>query len=319
MNAESKRFQDGEIDFIKKFSQDKKLGNIPFVIILTQCIDTSIANKMIEVIKEENLNISAIIPVLCYDRHLNTFGQEIVIKQFGVDKLIDTTIELVPEILQKTLTILKNLHVGNKRYISNGIVSTSVSILTSTFPTSNLNFILTSPTNFLMCFSISLVYKANVSMKFIVNYIKWTIGEEEVTNESLSEALKPENVPNYELNNVNEDDFKLIELIPKITDFGEEKSTFARFMFHIKEKLLGRSKNVIYYMKQLANWFKDKNKDNQKKDSRILRSTFLLGESFIGYVENKYLNNKGIIANITAEDIKNHIDSTYKNKMLSYY
>lgn len=64
MNSESKRFQDGEIDFIRKISQDKKLDNIPIVIVLTQCIDKTVTNKMIEVIKQENLNISMIIPVL---------------------------------------------------------------------------------------------------------------------------------------------------------------------------------------------------------------------------------------------------------------
>lgn len=100
MNSESKRFQDGEIDFIRKISQDKKLDNIPIVIVLTQCIDNKVINKMIEVIKQEKLKISAIIPVLAQEKEIHLFGQNVTIQPFGIDELIENIIDLVPIFLK---------------------------------------------------------------------------------------------------------------------------------------------------------------------------------------------------------------------------
>lgn len=61
---------------------------------------------MIEVIKNENLNVSGIIPVLAQKKYINIVGQNSIVQPFGLDKLINATKELVPEILQKTLTSL---------------------------------------------------------------------------------------------------------------------------------------------------------------------------------------------------------------------
>lgn len=101
VNAESKRFQDYEIEFIKKINQNRKTRNNPIVIILTQCIVNKVKNKMIEVIKQEKLKISAIIPVLAQEKEIHLFGQNVTIQPFGIDELIENIIDLVPIFLKR--------------------------------------------------------------------------------------------------------------------------------------------------------------------------------------------------------------------------
>lgn len=62
---------------------------------MTQCIDNQVVQDMIKTILYENLSISVIVPVLA--------EAKINIQPFGVDALLEKTIEIIPEMLQKNI------------------------------------------------------------------------------------------------------------------------------------------------------------------------------------------------------------------------
>ena len=96
INGGFKRYQQSELDFIKKLYKDNK---VPFFIILTQCFNENDSNEVekeiIRINKENRLDDIEIIQVVAKDWTVKFNGQTITVKQRGLTELVDRTYEKV--------------------------------------------------------------------------------------------------------------------------------------------------------------------------------------------------------------------------------
>lgn len=112
INSGSNRYQEAEIRFISSLYN----LHVPFIIVLTQCIDDQNRVDQFEsIIREENIKHGMddieIVQVLAQDMktRLGT------IENFGLDRLVNVTIEKLPKFLVSSFIAAQNVSRENKR------------------------------------------------------------------------------------------------------------------------------------------------------------------------------------------------------------
>lgn len=313
INAESKRFQDGEIDFIRKIVGDRDLQKIPVIIVLTQCIDDEVKEAMIKTILDENLNIKAIVPVLAKEK--------INIKPYGIEDLLEKTRNLIPEMLQKTLSNIINLSLKYRRIGSHAVVTAgtglAAGIASGLIPHASL--VLTLPVHYGMLYGIKKIYGVYIPLNFLSAYIKWTFGFLEINNETFAEIMKQKDTFDQYNNgyyNTENDSQKKEENINELMAF------FSPIIF--ESQLPGFEQNFAYFAKVLGEMtaevlYEIKNlvvciataKGNLALGAFSIPYTAILGESFMGFVEEIYLKQNFKFSDITIDDIRKYINTTH--------
>lgn len=112
INSGSNRYQEAEIRFIKSLYN----LHVPFIVVLTQCIDDPDRVDQFEsIIREENskhgMDDIEVVQVLAQDYKMR-LG---TIESFGLDKLVNVTIEKLPEFLVSSFIAAQNVCRENKR------------------------------------------------------------------------------------------------------------------------------------------------------------------------------------------------------------
>lgn len=98
INAESKRIDPGEMAFVRQLINEQE---VPVIIILTQAKDRAATEELMEAIRNENLGVKDIIPVVAKEIEMESFGGQIIpIPTMGLDQLTKRTFDVLPD-LQK--------------------------------------------------------------------------------------------------------------------------------------------------------------------------------------------------------------------------
>ena len=96
INTTSDRVEDEEINWIKKLTEQKN-HNVPVILVLTKTISKKKGIELKEYIESQNINVSGIIPVLSSDYEIEFDDEVKSVKSFGLDKLVDVTLEVIPD------------------------------------------------------------------------------------------------------------------------------------------------------------------------------------------------------------------------------
>lgn len=115
INPESKRFNQGEINFIKKITNQTTIYNIPVIIVLTQAYDTNSINLMKSMILNESLKIVNIVPVLVKDRTIPFGTKSMKIDKYGTKTLFNEMKKCISEKLLETLICIQKVSLEDKR------------------------------------------------------------------------------------------------------------------------------------------------------------------------------------------------------------
>lgn len=178
INCESKRFEPTEVEFIKKFTEDSRLGKIPVIIVLTQSYDEDVREQMIAEINKMNLNVKQIVPVVSKEKTFKMLGNTFSIPQYGLDTLIEVVENCLPEILKDTLQNVQIVSMNLKRKTAKKIIASSIAAAgtaaASPIPFSDCMILV--PIEIAMLTSITLVYGVELSSGFIANFLSCTIG-----------------------------------------------------------------------------------------------------------------------------------------------
>ncbi|MGI6077887.1 MAG: GTPase [Fastidiosipilaceae bacterium] len=95
INTMSNRFEEEEINFIRDLAEaERSVAPVPIILVLSQSLSEEQTQLLMHAILSEQLPIYDIIPVLAADYPLQ---DELVLKSFGLDHLIQTTYKLLPE------------------------------------------------------------------------------------------------------------------------------------------------------------------------------------------------------------------------------
>lgn len=171
----NRTFDESEIQWLKEFTEENKMTQVPIIVILTQAIPKKKATEMKYLVEKENLNIVKVVSVLAQDMD---FDEEYVARAYGLDQLIDVMAEVLPNELQSTLQNVQKASLESKKRAAQATVAAAVA---SSFgegfaPIPFSDAALLVPTQVLMIAGITVIFGLDISKNFLTSFVSATIG-----------------------------------------------------------------------------------------------------------------------------------------------
>lgn len=175
VNTASNRIEPEEIEWLKSFTQENRLTQVPVIVILTQSFSKKKAQEMKNLILDENLDVVQVVPVLAMDYEID---EEYVAKAYGLDTLIKIMSQVLPEELQDTL---QNVQIAaleeKKRHAQAAVATATAAAFGEGFtPIPFADCAVLIPTQVAMIASITAIYGMDVNKSLITAFVSSTIG-----------------------------------------------------------------------------------------------------------------------------------------------
>lgn len=122
ISTPSHRFEQAEIDFLKKFLGKTSEYDVPVIIVLTQSYSKNDAKSLIKEIEKENLPIVNIVPVLAENYDLD---EEYTAMAYGLDRLSEIMNSVIPDAVRKTFVSVQKANLELKKGKAQAVVATS--------------------------------------------------------------------------------------------------------------------------------------------------------------------------------------------------
>lgn len=171
----NRTFDESEINWLKKFTEENSKNQVPIIVVLTQAIPKSKASEMKTIVEKENLEIVKVVPVLAQDMD---FDEEYIARSYGLDKLIDVMAEVLPNELQNTLQNIQKVSLESKKKAAQVCVSTAVAgaFGEGFVPVPFSDAALLIPTQVSMIAGITAIFGLDINKSFLTSFISSTIG-----------------------------------------------------------------------------------------------------------------------------------------------
>lgn len=175
INTGSNRIEPEEIEWLRELSRENQITQVPIIVVLTQSISRKNAEKMRQMILDENLDIIQVIPVLAKDFEIEDVG---FVKSFGLERLIEVMGEALPEELLDTLQHVQIASLSEKKRRASKVVATAALAATSqgAAPIPFADAALLIPTQVGMIASITVIFGFDVNKSVITALLSSTIG-----------------------------------------------------------------------------------------------------------------------------------------------
>lgn len=175
INTASNRIELEEIQWLRELSRENQVTQVPIIVVLTQSISKKNAEKMRQMILDENLDIIQVIPVLAKDFEIEDVG---VVKSFGLERLIEVMVEALPEELLDTLQHVQIASLSEKKRRASKVVATAALAATGqgAAPIPFADAALLIPTQVGMIASITVIFGFDVNKSVITALLSSTIG-----------------------------------------------------------------------------------------------------------------------------------------------
>ena len=175
INTASNRIEPEEIEWLKELTEDNKTTQVPIIVVLTQAFSRKNAEKMKQMILDENLDIIQVIPVLAADYEIEGLG---VAKSYGLDNLIKVMGEAMPDELMDTLQNVQIASLSEKKRRASKVVATAALAATGqgAAPVPFADAALLIPTQVGMIASITVIFGFDVNKSVITSLLSSTIG-----------------------------------------------------------------------------------------------------------------------------------------------
>lgn len=108
----NRTFDETEIRWLKEFTAENKVTQVPIIVVLTQAVPKKKAAEMKKLVEAENLDIVKVVPLLAQDMD---FDDEYIARSYGLDTLIDVMAEVLPVELQNTLQNVQKASLESKK------------------------------------------------------------------------------------------------------------------------------------------------------------------------------------------------------------
>lgn len=175
INTGSNRIEPEEIEWLRELSRENHVTQVPIIVVLTQSISRKNAEKMRQMILDENLDIIQVIPVLAKDFEIEDVG---IVKSFGLEKLIEVMGEALPDELLDTLQHVQIASLSEKKRRASKVVATAALAATGqgAAPIPFADAALLIPTQVGMIASITVIFGFDVNKSVITALLSSTIG-----------------------------------------------------------------------------------------------------------------------------------------------
>lgn len=171
----NRTFDESELAWLKDLTESNKATQVPIIVVLTQAVPKSKAQKLKKLVENENLDIVKVVPVLAQDMN---FDDEYLALSYGLDRLIDVMAESLPEELQNTLQNAQIANLESKKKRSQAVVASAV---TSAFgegfaPIPFADAALLIPTQVTMIALITTIFGLELNKSILTAFISSTLG-----------------------------------------------------------------------------------------------------------------------------------------------
>ena len=122
ISTPSHRFEQAEIEFLKRFLGKTSEYDVPVIVVLTQSYSKTDAKSLMREIEKENLPIVSIVPVLAEDYDID---EDYTAKAYGLDRLSEIINYVIPEAVQKTFVAVQKVNLELKKGRAQAVVATS--------------------------------------------------------------------------------------------------------------------------------------------------------------------------------------------------
>ncbi|MEA4933381.1 MAG: GTPase [Lawsonibacter sp.] len=175
VNTASNRIEPEEIEWLRDFSKENQITQVPVIVILTQSFSKPNAIEMRNIILNENLDVVQVIPILAADYEIN---EEYTAKAYGLDVLIKVMSEALPEELQDTLQNVQIASLFEKKRHAQAVVATATAAAFgegfSPIPFSDCAVLI--PTQVAMIASITAIFGLDVNKSAIMGFVSSALG-----------------------------------------------------------------------------------------------------------------------------------------------
>ena len=171
----NRTFDESEINWLKEFTSENKVTQVPIIVVLTQAIPKKKAAEMKNHVEKENLDIIKVVPILAQDMD---FDEEYIARAYGLDHLIDIMAEVLPNELQNTLQNVQKASLESKKKAAQAVVATAVagSFGEGFAPIPFSDAALLVPTQVGMIAGITVIFGLDINKSFLTSFVSATIG-----------------------------------------------------------------------------------------------------------------------------------------------
>lgn len=180
INTASNRVEPEEIEWLKEFSKENQITQVPIIVVLTQSFSKKNADAMRKVILNENLDVVQVVPVLAEDYEID---EEYVAKSYGLDVLIHVMGEALPDELMDTLQNVQIASLAEKKKRAQAAIATATLAAAgegaAPIPFSDCALLI--PTQLGMIASITVIFGFDINKSILTAFLSSTLGSGGVT------------------------------------------------------------------------------------------------------------------------------------------
>jgi len=175
INTASNRIEQGEMDWLREFSEANQKAQVPVIIVLTQSFSKKKAQEMKQIIENEKLGAVAVVPVLAEDYPI---GDEYVAKAYGLDDLIRVMEQHLPEELVDTLQNVQRVSLKEKKRAANKAIAaaTAAAFGEGFTPIPFADSALLIPTQAAMIARITSIFGLEVNKSVLTSFLSAAVG-----------------------------------------------------------------------------------------------------------------------------------------------
>lgn len=175
INVTSNRFEPDEIQWIKEFTEQNRVYQVPIIILLTQAFSKKNAQEMKKIIERENLDVIQVLPLLAQDYEID---DNYCAKAYGTDKLIEIMQEALPDELIDTLMNVQQANLEMKQKKAQAAVATAATAAftegASPIPFSDAALLI--PTEVTMIASITVIFGFEINKSVLTGLVSTIVG-----------------------------------------------------------------------------------------------------------------------------------------------
>lgn len=175
INSAGSRVEQAEIDWLREIC---RMTHVPVIIVLTQSYNDDNVRGIMKALKDENLNVVQIIPVMAQDYVLKFGSETHVRKAFGLDVLVKVMETVLPEALQDTLQNVQIASLELKKERAHKIVAAAASAaaVTGASPIPFSDCALLVPEQLSMLAGITVIFDIKVDRNILAVTLSATVG-----------------------------------------------------------------------------------------------------------------------------------------------
>ena len=175
ISTPSHRFEQSEVEFLKRFLDETEYFSVPVIVVMTQSYSKKDAVELKHEIEKENLKIVNVVPVLAEDYDID---DEYTAKAFGLDRLSEIMYTVIPEAVQKTFIAVQCANIELKKGKAQAVVAASATTAAATgaVPIPFSDAALLVPEQIAMLGGITVVFGVPIEKASLVAIVTATIG-----------------------------------------------------------------------------------------------------------------------------------------------